>query len=91
MYDKVNALVNTELPRYASFSKMEVFRLHQISPNYGFYVKETFSNTDLDELKEFKVSFKGISARDFPLCFKHYYKQETHEYDGMFCKEKLEL
>jgi hypothetical protein len=88
-YDKVQAFVDVELARYSGFLKMEVFRLQHLSPELPFYVKEIF--TDLDCLQTFKVAFKGINANEFPLCFKNYYKQDVHQYDSMFCKEKLEF
>ena len=81
--------VDSELKQYSNYLKLEVFRLQQLDPLYPFYVKETFLENSSDNLQNFKVSFKCINAKEFPLCFKKYFKLPIHEYDSKFCLEKI--
>ncbi len=82
IFDKVKNVVDTELIRYNSFVKLEIFRLVQVKENLPFYVKETFG----ENFKDFKPSFKCVHKNEFPLCFKEYFKLPVHNNDQLFCK-----
>jgi hypothetical protein len=71
----IQRILESELPDFAPFIRLEVFRLKRVVSDRSYYVKEIIDlvASTKDQVETVDVSFKCVSAAFFAQVFKKYY------------------
>jgi hypothetical protein len=92
----IEKVLQTCLPKIATFTKVEGFKLNQLASDQLFFVKEIVDKSKFVNLRYqlliiprndvvfSEVQFKCVSTCFFAQCFKHYFKKPITEQDRKF-------